>query len=71
MSANAFGLDWPRLQGIQWENIQWRSSPVLFKQLKEEILRLKDEGCVLLRFNELRETLRLRFRPRHDSPTKN
>jgi hypothetical protein len=34
---------------------------VLFKRLKEEIIRLKDEGRVLMRFNELRETLQLRL----------
>jgi small GTP-binding protein len=49
------------LDGIQWENIPWRSSPLLFKRLKEEIIRLKDEGRVLMRFNELRETLQLRL----------
>ncbi len=49
------------LDGIQWENIPWRTSPLLFKQLKEEIIRLKDEGRVLMRFNELRETLQLRL----------
>ncbi|MGH6693405.1 MAG: hypothetical protein ACREF4_22275, partial [Gammaproteobacteria bacterium] len=49
------------LDGIRWEDIPWRSSPLLFKRLKEEIVRLKDEGRVLMRFNELRETLRLRL----------
>jgi small GTP-binding protein len=49
------------LDGIRWENIPWRTSPLLFKRLKEEIIRLKDEGRVLMRFNELRETLRLRL----------
>jgi hypothetical protein len=34
---------------------------VLFKRLKEEVVRLKDEGRVLLRFNELRKTLQLRL----------
>ena len=34
---------------------------MLFKQIKEEIIRLKDEGRVLMRFNELRKTLQLRF----------
>ncbi len=46
---------------IRWENIPWRSSPVLFMRLKEEIIRLKDVGRVLMRFNELRDTLRLRL----------
>ncbi len=49
------------LDGIRWENIPWRSSPLLFKRLKEEIVRLKDDGRVLMRFNELRETLQLRL----------
>jgi small GTP-binding protein len=49
------------LNGIRWGDIPWRSSPLLFKRLKEEIIRLKDEGRVLIRFNELRETLQLRL----------
>lgn len=49
------------LKGINWKNIPWRSTPLLFKRLKEEIVRLKDEGRVLMRFNELRETLQLRL----------
>lgn len=49
------------LDSIRWENIPWRSSPVLFKRLKEEIVRLKEGGRVLMRFNELRETLQLRM----------
>jgi small GTP-binding protein len=49
------------LNGIPWENIPWRSSPLLFKRLKEEIVRLKDAGRVLMRFNELRDTLQLRL----------
>jgi small GTP-binding protein len=46
---------------ICWDNIPWRSSPILFKHLKEEIVRLKDEGIALLRANELREMLQLRL----------
>ncbi len=49
------------LDGIDWESIPWRTSPVLFKRLKEEIVRLKDEGRVLMRFNELRESLQLQM----------
>jgi small GTP-binding protein len=49
------------LAGIRWDDIPWRSSPLLFKQLKEEIVHLKDSGRVLMRFNELRETLQLRL----------
>ena len=47
------------LDGIQWENIPWRSSPLLFKRLKDEIIKLRDSGRVLMRFNELRDALRL------------
>ena len=49
------------LKGIRWEDIPWRSSPLLFKRLKEEIIKLKDAGRVLMRFNELREALQLRL----------
>lgn len=47
------------LAGINWDEIPCRTTEVLFKRLKEEIIRLKDEGRVLMRFNELRETLQL------------
>jgi small GTP-binding protein len=49
------------INGIQWHDIPWRSSPRLFKRLKEEILRFKDEGRVLIRFNELQTALHLRL----------
>jgi hypothetical protein len=48
-------------QAINWDEIPCRTTEVLFKRLKEEIIRLKDEGRVLMRFNELRETLQLRL----------
>ena len=47
--------------GIRWDDVPWRSSPLLFKRLKEEIVLLKDEGRVIMRFNELRDTLQLRL----------
>ena len=47
------------IEGIHWENIPWRTSPVVFKRLKDEIVRLKDSGRVLMRFNELRDALLL------------
>ncbi len=49
------------LTGIRWAAIPWRSSPRLFKRLREGIVRLKDEDRVLMRFNELRDALRLRL----------
>ena len=61
-----FGTGCDELKGaivtnINWDDIPWRSSPLLFKRLKEEIVRLKDDGRVLMRFNELREMLQLRL----------
>jgi small GTP-binding protein len=49
------------LAGIKWDELPCRTTEVLFRRLKEEIIRLRDEGRVLLRFNELRETLQLRL----------
>jgi len=49
------------LDGINWDDIPCRTTEVLFKRLKEEIIRLKDKDRVLMRFNELRETLHLRL----------
>ena len=49
------------LAGIDWDQIPCRTTEALFKRLKEEIIRLKDEGRVLMRFNELRENLQLRL----------
>lgn len=49
------------VNSIQWDKIPWRSTPLLFKRLKEEIVRLKDQGRVILRFNELRDLLQLRI----------
>jgi small GTP-binding protein len=53
------------IDSIRWEEIPWRSSPLLFKRLKEEIVRLKDENYVLMRFNELRDTLTMRWTDEH------
>jgi small GTP-binding protein len=49
------------LAAINWDEIPCRTTAVLFKRLKEEIIFLKDEGRVLMRFNELREALQLRM----------
>ena len=49
------------LTGINWDDIPCRTTEVVFKKLKEEIIRLKDEGRVLMRFNELRDSLQLRL----------
>src|SRR5262249_23066070 len=49
------------IDGIRWENIPWASWPVLFRRLREEVIRLKDAGRILMRFNELRDALQLRL----------
>ncbi len=49
------------LDAINWGELPCRTTEVLFRRLKEEIIRLKDDGRVLMRFNELRETLQLRM----------
>lgn len=48
------------LNSIRWEKIPWNSSPYLFKRLKDNIVQLKDQGRILMRFNELRDTLLLK-----------
>jgi GTPase SAR1 family protein len=49
------------LDGIRWDEIPWRSTPLFFKRLMDEIVRLRDEGWALVRFNELRQILALRM----------
>ena len=49
------------LEGINWEQMPWHSSPRLFKRLKDGMIELKEEGRVLIRLNELRDALQLRL----------
>ena len=49
------------VEAIDWDSIPCRTTTATFKSLKDEIIRLKDDGHVLMRFNELRDTLRLRM----------
>jgi small GTP-binding protein len=49
------------VDGIRWHDVPWRSSSTLFKRLKAEIIRLKQEDRILIRFNELRDLLQLRL----------
>lgn len=54
------------IKHIPWEEIPWTSSPRIFKLLKNEIVRLKDEGTkddgkVLLRMAELKQQLEMRL----------
>jgi small GTP-binding protein len=47
--------------GISWEQIEKRTSPRTFKVIKDEILKLRDEGQVLHTFKELRGELSRRL----------
>jgi small GTP-binding protein len=51
------------LESIRWHELTRHNSPALFKRLKEEILKLRDEGRALLTLKELENTLRLRLPP--------
>ena len=46
---------------IPWHDIPCRTTLTIFKRLKDEIVRLRDDGRVLMRFNELRDALTLRL----------
>ena len=48
-------------QSIDWNSIPWTASPRIFKLLKEEIVRLSDEGFTLLRMSELKQQLEMRL----------
>jgi small GTP-binding protein len=56
---------------IPWEQMERRTSPRIFKLIKDAILRLRDEGQVLHTFKELRELLwrRLPNEPRFADET--
>jgi len=45
------------IAGIPWAQMEKRTSPRIFKLIKDEILKLRDEGQVLHTFKELRELL--------------
>ncbi|HEV7904157.1 MAG TPA: TIR domain-containing protein, partial [Pyrinomonadaceae bacterium] len=49
------------IRDIPWDDIPWTASPRIFKLLKEEIVKLKDEGKVLLRISELKQQLEVRL----------
>jgi small GTP-binding protein len=49
------------VQNINWSDIPYTSSPRIFKLLKAAIIKLKDEGKVLLRIVELKQQLEMRL----------
>jgi small GTP-binding protein len=46
---------------IPWNDIPWTASPRIFKVLKEEIIKLRDQGRTLLRMSELKQQLEMRL----------
>lgn len=42
---------------IPWDKIEIRSSPPIFKRIRDEIVKLRDEGAVLLTFDRLQHLL--------------
>jgi WD40 repeat protein len=49
------------IDNIPWDDIPWTASPRIFKLLKQEVIKLKDEGKVLLRAGELKQQLEMRL----------
>ena len=49
------------LATIPWDQLEARTSPAIFKRLRDEIVKLRDEGVVLVTFKELEARLRLRL----------
>jgi len=49
------------IKDIQWQDIPWTASPRIFKLLKDQIVKLKDEGKVLLRVSELKQQIEMRL----------
>jgi len=50
---------------IPWDAISLTASPRIFKVLKDEIVKLRDEGIVLLRMGELKQQLEMRLPDEH------
>ena len=48
-------------EGIPWEQMEKRTSPRIFKLIKDEILKLRDAGGALYTFKELRDELQRRL----------
>lgn len=49
------------IAAIPWSDIPWTASPRVFRALKDEVLALRDQGYVLIRFVELKQQLELRL----------
>lgn len=47
------------IQSINWKDIPEITSPALFRRMKQEILRLRDSGLVLIRLAELKQRMEM------------
>jgi hypothetical protein len=47
------------VKAIDWQSIPETTSPALYKRMKEEILRLRDSGLVLIRLSELKQRMEM------------
>jgi small GTP-binding protein len=46
---------------IPWQSIPWTSTFKLFKAIKDELVQLKEEGVILIRYSELRQQMQMTF----------
>jgi len=50
------------VEAIDWQNIPETTSPALYQRMKQEILNLRDQNIVLIRFAELKQHMDLALR---------
>ncbi|HVT12425.1 MAG TPA: TIR domain-containing protein [Fimbriimonadaceae bacterium] len=55
-------------EAIDWESMTVTTSPVLYRRMKEEILKLRDSGIVLLRLSELKQRMEMTLADMEFSP---
>ena len=46
---------------IPWDDLPWTTTSLLFKKLKDAILKMKEENHVLMRFDSLKQRLQMDF----------
>lgn len=50
------------IKKIDWDSIPWTASSTVFKVLKDEVVKLREEGRVLLRMMELKQQWKCAWR---------
>jgi GTPase SAR1 family protein len=56
------------IRAIDWKSIPKTTSPVLYHRMKQEILRLRNRGVVLLRLAELKQRMEMTLSGEHFEP---